>query len=224
MLVDADWPLIGNKSGATRLGFAVLLKFTRSPAGSPLLRGSARRRGGIPGRPGEGRAAAVRRDFQVSQPHAMEVRVSAPGIASEIHSGNPPGSRALPEYQVSSGSRGTSAGEHHTLETGQCSVAARDAAFPRWTCISRSRCWMSARGRRGRHDRQRWRSTLRPRSRRSPCSGRIGRHDLGQPNRLRIKNGNLYCLFGKRVTARRCEPYRDSRQRVEKERGGGRFD
>jgi hypothetical protein len=26
-LVDQDWTLVGNKSGATRLGFALLLKF-----------------------------------------------------------------------------------------------------------------------------------------------------------------------------------------------------
>lgn len=34
-LVDEDWPLVGNKTGATRLGFAVLLKFFEIEARFP---------------------------------------------------------------------------------------------------------------------------------------------------------------------------------------------
>ncbi|NYH80645.1 hypothetical protein FHR84_004011 [Actinopolyspora biskrensis] len=36
-LVGADWQLMGNKSGATRLGFALLLKFFEIGARFPLL-------------------------------------------------------------------------------------------------------------------------------------------------------------------------------------------
>lgn len=40
-LVDEDWRLLGNKTGATRLGFALLLKFfeleARFPSGSEEL-------------------------------------------------------------------------------------------------------------------------------------------------------------------------------------------
>lgn len=35
-LVEEDWRLIGNKGGATRLGFAVLLKFFEIQAGFPV--------------------------------------------------------------------------------------------------------------------------------------------------------------------------------------------
>ena len=34
-LVDDDWPLVGNKTGATRLGFALLLKFFEFEARFP---------------------------------------------------------------------------------------------------------------------------------------------------------------------------------------------
>lgn len=34
-LVEADWPLVGNKTGATRLGFALLLKFFEIDARFP---------------------------------------------------------------------------------------------------------------------------------------------------------------------------------------------
>jgi hypothetical protein len=32
-LLDGDWELVGNKTGATRLGFGVLLKFFEQEAG-----------------------------------------------------------------------------------------------------------------------------------------------------------------------------------------------
>lgn len=42
-LVGEDWPLVGNKSGATRLGFAVLLKFFEIEARFPRSAGEVPR-------------------------------------------------------------------------------------------------------------------------------------------------------------------------------------
>ena len=38
-LLDDDWRLVGNKTGATRLGFSLLLKFFAIEAGSPATLG-----------------------------------------------------------------------------------------------------------------------------------------------------------------------------------------
>ena len=43
--MDEDWPLVANKTGATRLGFSILLKFFEIEArGFPSTRPRCRRR------------------------------------------------------------------------------------------------------------------------------------------------------------------------------------
>ena len=50
-LTGGDWDLIGNKSGVTRLGFAVMLKFYEIEGRFPAYRRRSRpRRSGISGR------------------------------------------------------------------------------------------------------------------------------------------------------------------------------
>ena len=57
-LVGADWELVANKSGATRLGFAVLLKFFELEGRFPRHAGEVPRRAvtgqGCSSRPGDG--------------------------------------------------------------------------------------------------------------------------------------------------------------------------
>ena len=61
-LVDRDWELVANKSGATRLGFALLLKFFELEGRFPAHAGGAAAGGGrVRRRPGEGRRRASSR-------------------------------------------------------------------------------------------------------------------------------------------------------------------
>ena len=84
-LVDDDWWSVGNKSGATRLGFALMLKFFEIEARFPRCRrGAARRGGGLRGRSGQGRAGGVlgRLLMVGTGDRATTARRSAPRSAS----------------------------------------------------------------------------------------------------------------------------------------------
>ncbi|ASQ93570.1 hypothetical protein CGL27_11320 [Streptomyces sp. 11-1-2] len=81
-LVDGDWDLVANKTGATRLGFSLLLKFfeLEGPelfaqlSGSPLIRiiaGLGRARGGRG--PGE-----VARQREIASPRRRRATLAPP--------------------------------------------------------------------------------------------------------------------------------------------------
>jgi hypothetical protein len=59
-LLGDDWARVGNKTGATRLGFALLLKYFGWTAASPARRRGAEGGGGLHRRAGQGRCPAVR--------------------------------------------------------------------------------------------------------------------------------------------------------------------